>query len=127
MQKQVLVVDGSRFSTLEAFFDEVKRELIPDVAWGRNLDAFNDILSGGFGTPDEGFILVWKSAQFSRERLSYDETARVLKDRLAKCHRSARATVAHDLEAARQQIGPTVFDWLVEIIRERDDIELRLD
>ena len=38
-------IDGEHFSTLEAFYE------------GRNLDAFNDILRGGFGTPDEGFVL----------------------------------------------------------------------
>lgn len=54
-------IDGARFSTLEEFFDEVSRVLIPGVFWGHNLDAFNDILRGGFGTPEEGFSLVWRN------------------------------------------------------------------
>jgi RNAse (barnase) inhibitor barstar len=64
-------IDGTRFSTLEEFFDEVSRVLIPTVFWGPNLDAFNDILRGGFGTPEEGFLLVWKHSDVSREKLSY--------------------------------------------------------
>jgi len=51
---KVFVIDGFQFSTLDGFFDEISRKLIPGAQWGRNLDAFNDILRGGFGTPEEG-------------------------------------------------------------------------
>jgi RNAse (barnase) inhibitor barstar len=46
-------IDGSRFSTLEDFFEEISSVLIPGYSWGHNLEAFNDILRGGFGTPVE--------------------------------------------------------------------------
>lgn len=110
-------IDGTRFSTLEEFYDEVSRVLIPGVLWGRNLDAFNDILRGGFGTPEEGFLLVWKHSDMSRKNLSYQETVRQLQLRLARCHPSNREFVARDLESAKGNEGLTVFDWLVEIIR----------
>ena len=48
------VLDGFRITTLETFYEEISRVLIPGRQWGRNLDAFNDILRGCFGTPDEG-------------------------------------------------------------------------
>jgi RNAse (barnase) inhibitor barstar len=58
-------IDGSRFATLDEFYDELDRVL--DLSpWGRNLDAFNDILRGGFGTPDERFVLHWKNHHFAR-------------------------------------------------------------
>jgi RNAse (barnase) inhibitor barstar len=40
------ILDGTRFYTLEELFDEVTRSFRVEP-WGRNLDAFNDILSGG--------------------------------------------------------------------------------
>jgi hypothetical protein len=46
----VCIIDGARFHGLEQFFEEVSTVLVPDTAWGRNLDAFSDILRGGFGT-----------------------------------------------------------------------------
>jgi RNAse (barnase) inhibitor barstar len=110
-------IDGTRFSTLEEFFDEVSRVVIPNVFWGHNLDAFNDILRGGFGTPEEGFVLVWKHSDVSRKNLSYQETVRQLQLRLARCHPSNREFVARDLDSAIRNEGSTVFDWLVEIIR----------
>ena len=110
-------IDGARFSTLEGFFDEVGQVLIPGARWGRNLDAFNDILRGGFGTPDEGFILIWQNAALSRERLGYAETERVLESRLARCHPTARRDVRRDLRLVRSHKGDTAFDWIVDIIR----------
>jgi hypothetical protein len=111
-----LEIDGTRGGSLEEFYDEVGRVLIPLVSWSRNLDAFNDILRGGFGTPDDGFTLVWREHLYSREKLGHAETARQLEHRLARCHPTNRPDVAVDLANARAGIGPTVFDWLVEIV-----------
>jgi RNAse (barnase) inhibitor barstar len=63
------VIEGVRISSLGSFYDEISRVLIPSSAWGRNLDAFNDILRGGFGTPEEGFALIWRDADISRKNL----------------------------------------------------------
>jgi RNAse (barnase) inhibitor barstar len=112
------VIDGLNFSTLEGFYDVISADLIPGSSWGRNLDAFNDILRGGFGTPDEGFKFIWRNSNMSREKLGYDETVRQLEKRLAKCHPDNRKSVQQRLEEARRHIGSTVFDWLVEIIND---------
>jgi RNAse (barnase) inhibitor barstar len=117
-EKTIYEIDGREFSTLEGFYDAISRAVVPGESWGRNLDAFNDMLRGGFGTPDEGFLLRWAHSALSRQRLGHPETVRQLELRLSHCHRSARASVAEDLQKARSGIGPTVFDWLVEIIRD---------
>jgi RNAse (barnase) inhibitor barstar len=119
--KPTYEIDGRRFSTLEGFYDEIGRVLIPGAEWGRNLDALNDILRGGFGTPDGGFVLRWLNSDLSRERLGYVETVRELERRLLKCHPASRAAVARDLEHARGGEGPTVYDWLIEILRVHAD------
>lgn len=133
--KAVYEIDGRDFETVEEFYDVVSRVLIPGVYWGHNLDALNDILRGGFGTPEGGFILRWKNSAVSHERLGYPETVRQLELRLSRCHPSNREWVRQDLERARQCVGPTAFDWLVDVIeihcaggREQDDgVELILD
>lgn len=129
MSKRIYEIDGNNFSTLEEFWDEISRVLIPDVYWGRNLDAFNDILRGGFGTPEKGFILVWKNSSVSKERLGYAETISQLEKRLEKCHPTNREYVKLQLELAKQHKFATVVEWLIEIIEdeEHSDIELRLE
>lgn len=132
--KQVYEIDGAAFSTLEEFYGEVSRKVIPNATWGHNLDAFNDILRGGFGTPEEGFVLRWKDSELSRQRLNYKETVRQLERRLQRCHPTNRGYVAAELERAKNGIGPTAFDWIVEIIQDHgvggaesaDGVELEL-
>ena len=115
------VLDGAKITSLEAFFEQVSRVLIPGAYWGRNLDAFNDILRGGFGTPDEGFMIRWINSDASRTHLGHTETARQLEMTLERCHPSNRPAVRHDLQEARAGQGSTVFDWLIEIIDEHGD------
>lgn len=134
MSKPSYIIDGSRFYTLEGFYDEVGDVLIPGAKWGKNLDAFNDILRGGFGTPDGGFVIKWRNSEFSRERLGCTETVRQLEHRLQKCDSSNRKHVSRELANAKLGVGPTVFEWLVEIIQrhcvggeeQRDGVELLL-
>jgi RNAse (barnase) inhibitor barstar len=110
------ILDGSKITSLEAFYDQVSEGLIPDTYWGRNLDAFNDILRGGFGTPEEGFVLRWTHSEVSRTNLSHTETIRQLERLLESCHPSGRAHFQTDLIRARTGQGSTVFDWLIKII-----------
>lgn len=112
------VLDGTKITSLEAFYREVSRVLIPNADWGHNLDAFNDILRGGFGTPPDGFVIRWTQSATSRANLGYPETVRQLGKRLERCHPTNRASVRADLRRAQQGEGATVFDWLVEIIRD---------
>jgi RNAse (barnase) inhibitor barstar len=113
---KVYEIDGENFSTLEEFYDEVSRVLVPGTSWGRNLDAFDDILHGGFGTPEDGFTFRWTNHDLSRQRLGYPATERQLELRLERCHPENRDHVRDDFVQARAHSGLTVFDWLVEII-----------
>lgn len=117
MPSVVLEIDGQAFDDLEGFWDEVSRKLIPGASWGRNLDAFNDILRGGFGTPKGGFVLRWLRSARSRECLGYPETVRYLETKVLRCHPENVPYVKEELAAARRGEGTTVFDILVEIIR----------
>jgi len=134
MAKRVYEIDGNAFDTLEGFFDQVGHNVLGGTRWGRNLDAFNDVLRGGFGTPDVGFALRWLNSERSRTVLGYPATVRYLEEKLGRCHRSNIALVEADLESARRGEGQTLFEILVEIIRahgsageeEQDGVELEL-
>lgn len=92
-------IDSTRFATLEGFFTEFSRVVMPGFdPTLSNLDAFDDVLSGGCGTPDNGFTLRWKNHQVSREQLGYSETVRQLELRLARCHPTNRPQIEQDLK-----------------------------
>lgn len=133
-RKPVIEIDGRAFDTLEGFLRHFSERALSGHKLSRSLDAFNDVLRGGFGTPEDGFVLRWNDHEISRQRLGYAETARQLEERLSSCHPVHRNNVARELEDARRCEGPTVFDWLLEIIRNHgaggteseDNVELEL-
>ncbi len=110
------VLDGESFDDLSGFFTAVTRTLRV-TGWGTNLDAFNDILRGGFGTPDGGFTLRWTSSATSAQRLGWPETIRYTEKKLTTCHPANIPSVRADLEAARRNEGQTLFDIITSIIR----------
>jgi RNAse (barnase) inhibitor barstar len=77
----VLVVDGANFSDLDGFAREFSK-LLRDYAWRGNLDAFNDILRGGFGTPEDGWLLRWLNSDLSRAALGklFDQIIEIIRD-----------------------------------------------
>ncbi|MFF8931472.1 barstar family protein [Streptomyces longwoodensis] len=122
------VLDGKQIKTLEDFWRAIGEAINgPGGYFGRNLYAFADCLSGGFGTPDDDdYVVEWHDHQVSREHLGHPETARQLEIRLSRCHPTNRPSVSADLAAARDGRGSTVFDWLVEIFNDRAPGVLRL-
>jgi RNAse (barnase) inhibitor barstar len=134
MPKPTIEIDGARFDSLEGFWSEISTRIIPGAKWGRNFDAFNDILRGGFGTPVGGFTLRWVNFQRSKELLGYSETIRWFEQKLERCHPQNVDFVKEELERARRGEGPTVADIILGIIQihapggneEDDGIELEL-
>lgn len=116
MNKKEYVIDGKNFSSLDEFYDEISLVLIPGYSWGRNLDAFNDILRGGFGTPDNGFVIRWKNADLSQENLGFPETIKYIEKKLNRCHPSNINRVQRDLDDAKKLKGQTLFNIIVDII-----------
>ena len=70
-QIPVYELDGADFSTLEEFAAYFSNRVLIDYQWRGNLDAFDDILYGGYGTPDGGFIIRWHNSALSRQRLGH--------------------------------------------------------
>ena len=73
MSKQTIKINGDNFSDLETFYDEIEKVLTKNLnaKTGRNLDAFNDLLRGGFGVYDyeEPVKLIWTNFSKSKQTL----------------------------------------------------------
>ena len=125
-----IIIDGDTFCNLAEFYEEVKRKFTSDIDFeiGKNLDAFDDILYGGFGVYDYGekIIIIWEGSQKSKINFSYEATVKYLKEMLAGCHPTNRTSVRERLALAEMQIGETLFDIIIEIIREHSHINFIL-
>ena len=71
--KQVIYIDGNHFGTMKAFGREIKSVLcISEDVNLTSLDAINDVLYGGFGTPNylEEYEIVWRNFKKSELKLN---------------------------------------------------------
>ncbi len=103
----VLVIDGAAFSDFEGFRREFSM-LLEDYSRQGNLDAFNDILRGGFGTPETGFVLRWMNSDLSKRALGYEATlGKRLEALVHTCHPSNIDHLRQRIEMARQGEGPS--------------------
>lgn len=123
--KKTYEINGNNFDTLDGFYTEFESKVLDTPSWGRNLDAFNDVLRGGFGTPEpeDGFILVWNNSNKSKETLGWEETVKYVEHKLTRCHPTNVESVEKDLEEAKQGKGKTLFEMLVDIIKSHDNSE----
>lgn len=101
-----------------------------DESWqlGQSLDAFSDLLYGGFGalSGNEPVTLVWLHAEHSRAALGLDATRRYYQDKLAQPECFNSAHFQRQLDALENGSGQTYFDILLEIIAEHSNIALLL-
>lgn len=65
-----IIIDGSRFDDIEGFYNEIDRLFTKDLPWktGHTLDAFNDLLRGGFGVHEYGQPLRIKWLHYSKSK-----------------------------------------------------------
>ncbi len=114
MQTPTYLIDGSEARTWPEIVASINA-FIPNSAWqGNSLDALDDILYGGYGTP-ERFIVVWKASEVSRQTLGLEATQTFYKN-------------LPDFQQ-RYEAGhvKTLFETLVEIFEGHESIELRLE
>lgn len=77
-----IVINGENICDLESFYDEIDRVLTNDLDMktGHNLDAFNDILLGGFGVFDYGepVKIIWTNFSKNKDKLGNELTKKII-------------------------------------------------
>lgn len=123
-------IDGNSFSNMIEFYDEIEKKFTKDLKWkiGRNLNAFNDVLRGGFGVHEYGEVIEvnWTNSERSKTNLGSKETIKYFEKVLESCHPSNRKKVAEELELARVGKGDMLFEILIGIIKEHEHIKLKI-
>jgi RNAse (barnase) inhibitor barstar len=68
LDQKVFEIDGTDFSDLKGFYNSIGQQLVDQNKWGKNWNALNDILKGGFIKTEYGepFKLIWKNSEISK-------------------------------------------------------------
>ena len=82
------ILDGNNFSNMESFYREIDKLLTKNLQWktGHNLNAFNDLLRGGFNVHEynEPITIRWINYGKSKKELG-DEMVLILLEIMLNC------------------------------------------
>ena len=85
---KTFILNGNNFTDMEGFYNEMDKLLTKNLHWktGHNLNAFNDLLRGGFGVHEynEPITIRWINFDKSKEALG-DEMMLILLEIMLDC------------------------------------------
>jgi hypothetical protein len=119
-------INADNFDDFGGFIREFNRVFASHIGgeWNGNLDAFNDYLSW----PARPYVIRWRKSWKSRRDLGYEATVAWYLRKILDSEPPSKSAWWDPLDAARKREGPTVFDWLVEIIADNSPhVTLELD
>ncbi|MDP9961775.1 ribonuclease inhibitor [Chryseobacterium lathyri] len=129
-KNKIITIDGSRFSDLPGFYDEVSLVLMKNTDWKvGTLDGFDDILYGGFGVFEsrEKIEIRWKESQKSKEDLGLETTRIFYQNKIRQGKPFNIELMQEKLDSLLSGKGQTLFEILVEIIESHKNITLILE
>ena len=106
----MLILDGSQFDDLPGLAREFSKHLDAHE-WHGGLDAFDDILAGGFGTPEGGFVLRWLNSERSAHVLGAATFLTLLTSSVLTDPVGTRAKVASTWSLSSARRGKGVMRW----------------
>ena len=130
MKKLEFKINGDNFQDIEGFYDELNRLVMKEENWklGVSLDAFNDLLYGGFGIIKDydELEIIWLNSEKSRKDLGLETTKSYYQNKLEHPEIYNSKFIQEKLEELEAGNGQTYFEILLEIISEHRKIELTL-
>ena len=119
MAKQ-FTINGKDIHDIPSFYKEVNRVFMQEENWqlGESLDAFNDLLYGGFGAIDRDGIteITWLDFEESKKALGYAVTKAWYLEKLKPESVFNKNHFQEKLSELEAGTGQTYFDIILEII-----------
>lgn len=124
-----ITINGDLIHDIPSFYEEINRIFMAEEDWkiGNSLDAFDDMLYGGFGIikANESVQLHWLNSENSRKALGFELTQKYYSEKL-KAVAYNKKIIEEKLSALEKGTGQTYFEILLEIISDHKNIHLNL-
>lgn len=125
--KQIFI-QGRNIVDIPSFYREINRVFMKDEDWelGESLDAFNDLLYGGFGAMKghSNMQLIWLNAERCSKALGYNITKEYYLNKLMPGSIFNKDFHRQKLDELEAGIGQTYFQIIVGIISDHPNIQL---
>lgn len=126
-----IIIEGKNITNIETFYDEVNRVFMLNENWkiAQSLDAFNDLLYGGFGEINgkENIRLIWKNIEENQKSLGVQTTLEFYQNKLKSPEIFNQNFVINKINELENGLGLTFFEIVLEIIADHPNIILIKD
>jgi RNAse (barnase) inhibitor barstar len=126
--KEPIIITGKNIVDITSFYQEVNSVFMCGENWkiGESLDAFNDLLYGGFGmiNSDGNFEIIWNDIELSKAALGYEATRLYYLDKLKPESPYNKQYFQKKLDELDSGAGKTYFDIIMEILYDHPNIKL---
>ncbi len=120
--RKTAVINGSHFSDLSGFYEEVSDVFMKDADWKvGTLDGFDDILYGFEGK------IIWKDAEKSKKELGFEATKKFYENKINQGKPFNINLAQQKLDDLIDGNGQTLFEILIEILESHQNITLILN
>lgn len=121
-------IEGNAINDITSFYEEINRVFMVGESWriGHSLDAFNDLLYGGYGALQgaQSVELLWHNMDHSQKALGYQTTRLYYLDKLSPGSPYNKKLFKEKLDALEAGTGETYFDSIMAIIAEHPAISV---
>lgn len=125
-----ITIEGKNITDIATFYQEINRVFMSNENWkiAPSLDAFNDLLYGGFGAIDskEPTTLIWKNFEENRKTLGLKTTKKFYESKLTAPEIYNINFVKGKITALESSNGSTYFEIILEIISDHSNIKLKV-
>ena len=120
--KKSAIINGSNFSDLSGFYNEVSNVFMKDEDWKvGTLDGFDDILYGFEGE------IIWRESEKSKQDLGFEATKIFYENKIKQGKPFNVELIQQKLDDLIDGNGQTLFEILIEILESHQNITLILD
>ena len=123
-----IIIEGKNITDIETFYKEINRVFMQNENWkiAQSLDAFNDLLYGGFGEikGKENIQLVWKNSEENKKSLGLQPTLAFYQNKLKSPEIFNTNFIINKIDELEKGTGLTFFDIVIEIIADHPNIIL---
>ena len=128
LQSKQIIIEGTKITDKASLYEEFNQKLMPNEDWkmGESLDAFNDVLYGGFGeiVGNEAVQIIWKNFDENKNLFGYEFTLNFYQEKLKFPEKFNVAFFEKSINDLKKGIGKTYFEIILEIIADHPNIEL---
>ena len=120
-----IYIEGSSLNDIASFYQQLNEQLMQDEDWklGESLDAFDDLLYGGYGAWKDYDVLeiIWTDIARSESVLGIAMTKKYYEAKRQAGSTFNQDFISKKLQELEEGTGQTYFEMLMDIIESHSD------